>query len=232
MFPALTARTAYEVFYTRLGQHTLSVANYWYDPRHRDLYLEYSVYLAVIDNQKKMESNGGSSEQQKAMSMSRICDDNNCNTISTTSMLDMSNTTITNSTITQNNDNITKRMEARVSSAIAAVSAASIKVAEGHDDVIDRTAAAVNDIMIDVLAKDADCYSYGDNSINDNSNINANTRKLGLTRLQKLVLIGGPDDGVISPWQSRYLILMYSRNYYKFKPHVYISMFINLFFFF
>lgn len=53
MFPALTARTAYEVFYTRLGQHALSVANYWYDPRHRDLYLKYSVYLAVIDNIKQ-----------------------------------------------------------------------------------------------------------------------------------------------------------------------------------
>lgn len=53
MFPALTARTAYEVFYTRIGQHALSVANYWYDPRHRDLYLKYSVYLAVIDNVKQ-----------------------------------------------------------------------------------------------------------------------------------------------------------------------------------
>jgi palmitoyl-protein thioesterase len=30
-----------------------------------------------------------------------------------------------------------------------------------------------------------------------------NSYKDGITRLRKLVLIGGPDDGVITPWQSR-----------------------------
>ena len=28
--------------------------------------------------------------------------------------------------------------------------------------------------------------------------------KTNFLKLQKLVLIGGPDDGVITPWQSRY----------------------------
>lgn len=28
--------------------------------------------------------------------------------------------------------------------------------------------------------------------------------KNGITRLRRMVLIGGPDDGVITPWQSRY----------------------------
>lgn len=31
--------------------------------------------------------------------------------------------------------------------------------------------------------------------------------KYGLTKLKKVVLIGGPDDGVITPWQSRYDVL-------------------------
>lgn len=28
-------------------------------------------------------------------------------------------------------------------------------------------------------------------------------------RIKRLVLIGGPDDGVITPWQSRYLFTTY-----------------------
>ena len=28
--------------------------------------------------------------------------------------------------------------------------------------------------------------------------------KTNFLRIKKLVLIGGPDDGVITPWQSRY----------------------------
>ncbi|KAJ9598488.1 hypothetical protein L9F63_010841, partial [Diploptera punctata] len=34
------------------------------------------------------------------------------------------------------------------------------------------------------------------------SSPNSNSYKSGFTKLQKLVLIGGPDDGVITPWQS------------------------------
>lgn len=30
--------------------------------------------------------------------------------------------------------------------------------------------------------------------------------KSGFTKLKKLVLVGGPDDGVITPWQSRYAL--------------------------
>lgn len=30
-------------------------------------------------------------------------------------------------------------------------------------------------------------------------------RKTGITKLRAMVLIGGPDDGIIEPWQSRYV---------------------------
>lgn len=166
MFPALTTRTAYEVFYTRLGQYTLSVANYWYDPQHRDLYLKYSLYLAVVDNVKFQ------------------------NTSATT------NSTI----ITENDTDIKENVEARVSAAITAVAVAAIKVAEGHNDNNVESVTSVStidDILADVSFNDADCISMEDNITN------ANTRKLGLTRLQHFIMIGGPDDGVISPWQSR-----------------------------
>jgi len=33
---------------------------------------------------------------------------------------------------------------------------------------------------------------------------NSSTFKDNFSRLKQLVLIGGPDDGVITPWQSRY----------------------------
>lgn len=89
------------------------------------------------------------------------------------------------------------------------VSAAILKVAEGHDEENTDSnnvtiAAAVNAIMADISTNnpDSDC-----NIADFDSNANANTRKLGLTRLQKMVLIGGPDDGVISPWQSRFLFI-------------------------
>lgn len=33
-FPGLVCETAYELFYSRIGQHT-SVGNYWNDPHHQ-----------------------------------------------------------------------------------------------------------------------------------------------------------------------------------------------------
>lgn len=216
MFPALTARTAYEIFYTSLGQHTLSVANYWYDPHHRDLYIEYSVYLAVIDNIKIQESYRRYSKQKKILPVSRVCDDG-FNATPTTSILEISNLDTSSNIISQTN-NAKKKMEAYVSAAIAAVNNASIKIAE--EDVIDKddTSTAVHDVMVNTLSQDTQSYYYGDDDrIN---NVEANIRKLGLTRLQNLILIGGPDDGVISPWQSRYLILIYCRHFYKEQSHI------------
>lgn len=168
MFPALTTRTAYEVFYTRLGQNTLSVANYWYDPQHRDLYLKYSLYLAVVDNVKFQSTS----------------------------------TTTDSPIITENDTDIKENVEARVSAAITAVAVAANKVAEDHNDnnVEGLTSTStIDDILADVSFNDADCINmmYNDNTTN------AKTRKLGLTRLQHFIMIGGPDDGVISPWQSR-----------------------------
>lgn len=36
IFPSLVAKTAFELFYSRVGQHT-SVGNYWNDPHHQEL---------------------------------------------------------------------------------------------------------------------------------------------------------------------------------------------------
>lgn len=49
VFPGLVKETAYELFYSRVGQHT-SVGNYWRDPYHQTLYDSYSVYLPYINN--------------------------------------------------------------------------------------------------------------------------------------------------------------------------------------
>jgi len=178
MFPALTARTAYEVFYTHLGQHALSVANYWYDPRHRDLYLEYSLYLAVIDNIK-------------------------CKDMSTT----MNSSSKDSFAIAKFANDTSDDVEARVSVAIAAVAAATVTVAEGHEyndnnDFGRVISAATVDEILTCASNNDDTNFFEDND-DDKIITNAKTRKLGLTRLQRLILIGGPDDGVISPWQSR-----------------------------
>uniref|UniRef100_A0A1S4H1S7 palmitoyl-CoA hydrolase n=2 Tax=Anopheles gambiae TaxID=7165 RepID=A0A1S4H1S7_ANOGA len=50
IFPSLVARTAYELFYSRVGQDT-SVGNYWNDPHHPDLYEQYSIFLPYVNNQ-------------------------------------------------------------------------------------------------------------------------------------------------------------------------------------
>ncbi|XP_068621328.1 lysosomal thioesterase PPT2 homolog [Battus philenor] len=54
VFPGLVKETAYELFYSRVGQHT-SVGNYWKDPYHQKLYETYSVYLPYINNHIQSE---------------------------------------------------------------------------------------------------------------------------------------------------------------------------------
>ncbi|KAL5291145.1 PPT2 family protein [Megaselia abdita] len=96
IFPDLAAKTAFELFYSKVGQHT-SVGNYWNDPKKQELYYKYSVFLPYINNE-----------------------------------IESSNSTFF---------------------------------------------------------------------------------KEALTKLEKLVLVGGPDDGVITPWESRYSCCLYSKNY-------------------
>ncbi|KAE8746799.1 hypothetical protein FOCC_FOCC006547 [Frankliniella occidentalis] len=49
-FPDLTCHTAYELFYSYVGQHT-SVGNYWNDPHHQELFFKYSQFLPYVNNQ-------------------------------------------------------------------------------------------------------------------------------------------------------------------------------------
>ncbi|XP_073941384.1 palmitoyl-protein thioesterase 2 isoform X2 [Choristoneura fumiferana] len=49
VFPGLLKESAFELFYSRVGQHT-SVGNYWNDPYHQPLYENYSVFLPYINN--------------------------------------------------------------------------------------------------------------------------------------------------------------------------------------
>ncbi|XP_046866483.1 lysosomal thioesterase PPT2 homolog isoform X2 [Drosophila willistoni] len=51
IFPDLAAKTAFELFYSRVGQHT-SVGGYWNDPFKQSLYMKYSEFLPVINNEK------------------------------------------------------------------------------------------------------------------------------------------------------------------------------------
>lgn len=46
------AKTAFELFYSHVGQHT-SVGNYWNDPHKQDLYYQFSVFLPYINNEIK-----------------------------------------------------------------------------------------------------------------------------------------------------------------------------------
>ncbi|XP_043287577.1 lysosomal thioesterase PPT2 homolog isoform X2 [Venturia canescens] len=50
-FPDLVCETAYELFYSKIGQHT-SVGNYWNDPDHQKLYFEYSKFLPFVNNEE------------------------------------------------------------------------------------------------------------------------------------------------------------------------------------
>ncbi|KAJ8687302.1 hypothetical protein QAD02_023096 [Eretmocerus hayati] len=51
IFPDLACETAYELFYSKLGQHT-SVGNYWNDPHHQELYYKYSRFLPFVNNEE------------------------------------------------------------------------------------------------------------------------------------------------------------------------------------
>ncbi|XP_069962748.1 lysosomal thioesterase PPT2 homolog isoform X2 [Bactrocera oleae] len=50
VFPDLAANTAYELFYSKIGQH-ISIANYWNDPLEQDLYHKFSKFLPLINNE-------------------------------------------------------------------------------------------------------------------------------------------------------------------------------------
>ncbi|XP_046485848.1 lysosomal thioesterase PPT2 homolog isoform X1 [Neodiprion pinetum] len=50
-FPDLVCETAYELFYSKVGQRT-SVGNYWNDPHHQGLYYNYSRFLPYVNNEK------------------------------------------------------------------------------------------------------------------------------------------------------------------------------------
>lgn len=51
IFPNLVEKSAFELFYSRVGQHT-SVGNYWNDPHHQELYYKYSAFLPFANNEK------------------------------------------------------------------------------------------------------------------------------------------------------------------------------------
>ncbi|XP_011312847.1 lysosomal thioesterase PPT2 homolog [Fopius arisanus] len=52
-FPDLVCETVYELFYSKIGQHT-SVGNYWNDPFHQELYFQYSEFLPLVNGEKKL----------------------------------------------------------------------------------------------------------------------------------------------------------------------------------
>lgn len=49
IFPGIALKSAFELFYSRVGQHT-SVGNYWNDPFHQSLYFNFSEFLPYINN--------------------------------------------------------------------------------------------------------------------------------------------------------------------------------------
>ncbi|XP_054083595.1 lysosomal thioesterase PPT2 homolog [Zeugodacus cucurbitae] len=50
VFPDLAANTAYELFYSTIGQH-ISIANYWNDPSEQELYYKFSKFLPLMNNE-------------------------------------------------------------------------------------------------------------------------------------------------------------------------------------
>ncbi|XP_014486305.1 PREDICTED: lysosomal thioesterase PPT2 homolog [Dinoponera quadriceps] len=48
IFPDLVCESAYELFYSHIGQH-ISVGNYWNDPHHQELYHKYSKFLPYVN---------------------------------------------------------------------------------------------------------------------------------------------------------------------------------------
>lgn len=51
IFPDLAAKTAFELFYSKAGQYT-SIGGYWNDPHRQSLYMKYSEFLPLINNEK------------------------------------------------------------------------------------------------------------------------------------------------------------------------------------
>ncbi|KAG8229731.1 hypothetical protein J437_LFUL007906 [Ladona fulva] len=68
-FPSLWKKTAYELFYSEVGQYT-SVANYWNDPYHQSLYLRYSAFLPYINNE--ISSPESESQSEGMLSLDRL----------------------------------------------------------------------------------------------------------------------------------------------------------------
>ncbi|CAH0393100.1 unnamed protein product [Bemisia tabaci] len=54
IFPNLVCATAYELFYSKIGQ-TISVGNYWNDPYHQKLFFKYSSFLPFLNNMIKSD---------------------------------------------------------------------------------------------------------------------------------------------------------------------------------
>ncbi|XP_067622196.1 lysosomal thioesterase PPT2 homolog isoform X2 [Eurosta solidaginis] len=50
IFPDLAASNAYELFYSKVGQH-ISIANYWNDPSKQNMYFKFSKFLPLINNE-------------------------------------------------------------------------------------------------------------------------------------------------------------------------------------
>ncbi|XP_065202825.1 lysosomal thioesterase PPT2 homolog isoform X2 [Planococcus citri] len=55
-FPNLAKEEAYKVFYSKYGQY-LSVANYWNDPHHQDLFYKICKFLPSINNEIPLPNN-------------------------------------------------------------------------------------------------------------------------------------------------------------------------------
>uniref|UniRef100_A0A8C2J9S5 palmitoyl-CoA hydrolase n=1 Tax=Cyprinus carpio TaxID=7962 RepID=A0A8C2J9S5_CYPCA len=51
LFPQFVKSNLYHVCYTAVGQK-ISICNYWNDPHHRDMYINSSDYLALLDNER------------------------------------------------------------------------------------------------------------------------------------------------------------------------------------
>ncbi|TRY65733.1 hypothetical protein DNTS_005574 [Danionella cerebrum] len=51
LFPEFVKSNVYHVCYTGVGQK-ISICNYWNDPHHRDLYINSSDYLALLNNER------------------------------------------------------------------------------------------------------------------------------------------------------------------------------------
>uniref|UniRef100_A0A8C6VFF7 palmitoyl-CoA hydrolase n=1 Tax=Naja naja TaxID=35670 RepID=A0A8C6VFF7_NAJNA len=51
LFPHYMKSNLYRICYTQLGQD-ISICNYWNDPHHRDLYLNNSNFLAVLNDER------------------------------------------------------------------------------------------------------------------------------------------------------------------------------------